>query len=603
MLTLFSSFSLKWPDEGVITLDLFTCGSNPLLPVVPTLERLFGIPRNKPNSEEKEEIISLWSHELRGFRSDKNLAAHKNKHLDNKSDLAQDILSPLLFGTKKQIISVESPYQRIDIWDYLPNVATPSYEDGIKHNLTEGDPRWLTKEVASWERSLYINGIYQSSASDAYAFHEALVQPVMFAHSNPKHVAVMGGGEGASIREILKHYSVETVTMIEMDEMLVNIAKEHLAHMSDCSDFEDLADSCFEDEKVTLIHADAVEWFKKNQHSLEHKFDVIILDAMEPKDAESVYLDSEFIDALYNSMSDDGVFAIHVGESFGVHDPRPDMGVTAPREKFMNILEAKSETAAMMVYDDAHVGYDDPHSFLAVCKSKDCKNRWYAQPFIVDAEVSERIKPTKSGEDALELFDGATQYAYQITSRSWETVYCRREPMPFECAYRELNVNAEIFEMDDANYEIKIEDVDGTQKKSIFAKVDIPKGSYIMPSDLAASLELHDDVIEGLDANTKMNEYGEATVIKNFLEYVEKYGSASSNEGSKHNYVEIGGSVFIRSSNDANEVNIGKWLPEHPSGKIPVWSPVYQRRALSLDLLLVATKDIKAGEEIVRASK
>ena len=57
-----------WPEEGVITLDLFTCGSNPLLPVVLTMEKLFGIPRKKADSEEEdeyEEVVTLWSHELR----------------------------------------------------------------------------------------------------------------------------------------------------------------------------------------------------------------------------------------------------------------------------------------------------------------------------------------------------------------------------------------------------------------------------------------------------------------------------------------------------------------------------------------------------------
>ena len=57
-----------WPEEGVITLDLFTCGSNPLLPVVSTMEKLFGIPLKKADSEEDdeyEEVITLWSHELR----------------------------------------------------------------------------------------------------------------------------------------------------------------------------------------------------------------------------------------------------------------------------------------------------------------------------------------------------------------------------------------------------------------------------------------------------------------------------------------------------------------------------------------------------------
>ena len=94
-----------WPEEGVITLDLFTCGANPLLPVVPVIERLFGI---------GETIETKWAHELRGFRS--NDEKQKN-YLDNLSDLSLWILSPMELYVKKMIYSNLTKYRRIDIWD------------------------------------------------------------------------------------------------------------------------------------------------------------------------------------------------------------------------------------------------------------------------------------------------------------------------------------------------------------------------------------------------------------------------------------------------------------------------------------------------------
>ena len=94
-----------WPEEGVITLDLFTCGVNPLLPVVPVIERLFGI---------GDDITTKWSHELRGFRS---LEEKKANYLDNFSDLSIWILSPIELHYKKQIYSNLTKYQRVDIWD------------------------------------------------------------------------------------------------------------------------------------------------------------------------------------------------------------------------------------------------------------------------------------------------------------------------------------------------------------------------------------------------------------------------------------------------------------------------------------------------------
>jgi S-adenosylmethionine decarboxylase len=98
-----------WPAEGVITLDLFSCGNNPLLPAVATLERLFGI-------GEKQKIKSKWSHELRGFRQDEE---KKNNYLADSSDLSLWVLSPIEVHSKTQIYSGVTKFQRIDIWDMV----------------------------------------------------------------------------------------------------------------------------------------------------------------------------------------------------------------------------------------------------------------------------------------------------------------------------------------------------------------------------------------------------------------------------------------------------------------------------------------------------
>jgi S-adenosylmethionine decarboxylase proenzyme len=94
-----------WPEEGVITLDLFTCGDNPLLPIVSVIERLFGVGDN---------VKIKWSHELRGFHNGKD---KRNRYLENFSDLVLYILSPLETAVKTHVYSNTTKYQRVDIWD------------------------------------------------------------------------------------------------------------------------------------------------------------------------------------------------------------------------------------------------------------------------------------------------------------------------------------------------------------------------------------------------------------------------------------------------------------------------------------------------------
>ena len=148
-----------WPDEGVITLDMFTTSEKPLLPALPAIEALFGVPRVDPDDPSKMlEPVTLWSHELRGFRTEDARSAH---YLDGESDLATWVTSPLEVTYKRQVITVQTEHHRIDIWDVKGREDTPSYEDGLRLGLEPGDPRWLSSEVASPNRLMFLDGALQ----------------------------------------------------------------------------------------------------------------------------------------------------------------------------------------------------------------------------------------------------------------------------------------------------------------------------------------------------------------------------------------------------------------------------------------------------------
>jgi spermidine synthase len=79
--------------------------------------------------------------------------------------------------------------------------------------------------------ALFLDGVIQSAESDEFVYHELLVQPAMLLNPCPKKVLILGGGEGATAREVLKHPSVEHALMIDIDRELVNLCKKHLAVM------------------------------------------------------------------------------------------------------------------------------------------------------------------------------------------------------------------------------------------------------------------------------------------------------------------------------------------------------------------------------------
>ena len=482
--------------------------------------------------------------------------------------------------------------------------STPTYLDGVNHKFSNGDPRYLDPAYHTPERLLFLNGMMQSQSSGASAYHEALVHPAMFVHPSPSHVGIVGGGDGATLREVLKHNTVDHVTIVGIDEELIQIAREHLSEMSDCSDLYGRATNCFDDETVEFFLENSLQWFVEHygpgvtKTAPNAHFDVIIFDAQYQD-----YADADMVAAILKSLTDSGVFIMHVGNTPDLSDPKADIGNVKTREKLFNLFENHSDVASMLVYEEANSGHLEPHSYMVLCKDVSCRSRWNARSDVIDFEVFRRIVKTISGERALHFFDGTTQQSYQCPPMAWEAVYCRREPTPFECAYRSLNFTRNIFETDLVNpeksafaIELTVTDADVTTTSSMFAKVDIPRGSYIMPDHLAKSLKLSKYNVIDIRESAAEGALG----LQDFATYVEKHARSAQHDGAGALYLEVGASALIRVVDDESEANVGRWVPIHPNGERPAYSPVYDRHRVSLEVFLVATQDVPAGAELTR---
>jgi len=589
-----------WPDEGVITLDLFTTSARPLLPVLPKIEELFGVARTDPATGRAEEVVTLWSHELRGFRTEDARKAH---HLDGESDLANWVTSPLEVVYKRQVVTAQTAHQRIDVWDTLERDDTPSYEDGLRLGLRPGDPRWLSNEHASPGRLFFLDGSLQTIKENEREFHESLAHPAMFAHPSPKTVAIVGGGTGGVLREVLKHRTVVSATVIELDGKVVEVARKHLASLSNCTDVEGSAPSCFDDARARLVIADAFRYLAEEQAAGE--LDVLVVDLKDPEDHPE-YADPAAVAALVAALAPDGVVAFNLGFAPSILDPRADKGVNPTRERLLRHLEAHPGIASVHVYEEAHCGYWEPRAFLVACRAVACRQRWYAETDAVDYQVYARIGGTRSGAPSLVHFDGATQRGFRSPPRAWETLYCRREPVPFECAYRGLDLTKGLYEYvpgDEEGSAFEVRPAGGAGGgAAVFARVDVPAGAYIMPAHLAASFEVSDASMENIrgDPTADVAGVGKANVIEDFIDFVDAHGHPSLQAGSGKNFVEIGGSFLMRTAKDAGGANVRRWIPAHPEGGRPKYSPVYDRHRHSFDVFVVASRDIQAGEEVVK---
>lgn len=118
---------------------------------------------------------------------------------------------------------------------------------------------------------LYLNGNLQFAERDEYRYHEALVHPVMAAHGAPKRVAVLGGGDGMAVREVLRYPSVESVTLVELDPAMTQLFSEHPM-------LTQLNRNALGDPRVHIVNTDAFQWLQAGTDM----FDVVIVDFPDP---------------------------------------------------------------------------------------------------------------------------------------------------------------------------------------------------------------------------------------------------------------------------------------------------------------------------------
>jgi spermidine synthase len=156
---------------------------------------------------------------------------------------------------------------------------------------------------------LVLDGIPQSAALDEYIYHETLVHSAMAIPNHPRSVLIAGGGEGACLREVLRHESVERVVMIEVDELVVDLCRLHLPEMSAGG---------FEDPRVQLIYTNARDYLE----STKDLFDCVILDLSDPlpNGPSSRMFTREAFECVADHMASGGALSIQAEPAaLGLH--------------------------------------------------------------------------------------------------------------------------------------------------------------------------------------------------------------------------------------------------------------------------------------------
>lgn len=180
-----------------------------------------------------------------------------------------------------------------------------SYE--VERILYKGKSKFqdiMVFENPHFGRMLILDGIVQLTERDEFFYHEMLAQVVMHAHPDPRTVVVVGGGDGGTVREVLKHRSVEKLYFVEIDPEVIRVSKEFFPTVSGSVD----------DPRVEIRNMDGAEFIRTRSSDV----DVIIVDSTDPIGFARTLFSDEFFASVKKALREDGMYVTH-SESLLLH--------------------------------------------------------------------------------------------------------------------------------------------------------------------------------------------------------------------------------------------------------------------------------------------
>lgn len=178
-----------------------------------------------------------------------------------------------------------------------------SFGFALKQKLFTGRSDFQTVEVAETThhgRVLLNDGAFMLSERDERIYHEMITFVPMTVHPAPRRVLVIGGGDGGTAREVLRHPGVEKCVMVEIDALVIEASRKYLPQTADA----------LSDPRLDLIIDDGVKYMRESKET----FDVILIDSTDPNGAAQPLFGPEFYSDVVARLAPDGVVAAQ-GES------------------------------------------------------------------------------------------------------------------------------------------------------------------------------------------------------------------------------------------------------------------------------------------------
>lgn len=246
-----------WPEHNSVTLDVYVCNFS------------------TDNSAKAEGLLAalLLAFEPAQTNTQRIMRGSADP-VDRADELLLEWLNPHSaygYQASRRIQTVRSKFQTIEVFD------TPQFGKLFR-----------------------LDGSYMTSERDEFFYHEPLVHPAAVAHPAPRRALVLGGGDGGSTEELLKHPSIESVTIAELDAEVVRIAREHLHQVHR---------GAFDDPRVKVRIGDGFDFLRQSTE----RYDLILLDLTDPDTPAHRLYSREFFELAAARLAPGGAMSLHLG--------------------------------------------------------------------------------------------------------------------------------------------------------------------------------------------------------------------------------------------------------------------------------------------------
>jgi spermidine synthase len=233
--------------------------------------------------------------------------------------------------------------------------------DKVLYELQTEHQHLILFEQQYFGKMLMLDGATQISKRDEFIYQEMMSHVPLFAHGNAQEVLIIGGGDCGIAEEVLKHKTVKRLTQVEIDEKVVEFAKEH---------FPEFTGPVFADKRFESVIDDGAKYVAKT----DRRFDVIIVDSTDPQGPGKILFGEKFYRGCRRCMKNGGVLVTQNGVPFFQKNE-----LTSTMTKFRKLFaDATCYVAAIPVYVGGHmaIGFATDNKALRATPAKTIAARY-----------------------------------------------------------------------------------------------------------------------------------------------------------------------------------------------------------------------------------